>query len=124
LMVHNADQALKVACEKTHAQITEYTAAPVFMEESNGAHEWVIEFERTPNNMEYFADVLDKTLKQLNSDYEAKRYNNYVLKFPLVKSVKKGTFYKWLAAKNKLGGQGKIPRLSNNREFVEEMLKL
>lgn len=124
LMVHNAEQALKIACEKTHAQITEYTVAPIFMSESSGAHEWVIEFEKSPNNIEYFTDVLDKTLKKLNSDYEAKRYNNYVLKFPLVKSVEKGVFYKWLAKKNKLGGQAKVPRLSNDRFFVEEILEM
>jgi hypothetical protein len=124
LMIHNAEQALKIACEKTHAQITEYTAAPVFMGEASGAHEWIIEFEKEPNNIEYFSDVLDKTLKKLNSDYEAKRYNNYVLQFPVVKSIEKGTFYKWLANKNKLGGQAKVPRLSNERNFVEEILKL
>ncbi len=123
LMIHNAELALKTACEKTHAQINEYTVAPVFMGEKNGAHEWVIEFEKMPNNLEYFADVLDKTLKQVNSDYEAKRYNNYVLKFPVVKTVEKGTFYKWLGNKNKLGGQSKVPRLSNERKFVEEILQ-
>ncbi len=124
LMVHNAEQAIKIACDKTHAQINEYTAAPVFMGEKGGAHEWVIEFEKAPDNIEYFAAVLDKTLKQLNSDYEAKRYNDYVLKFPLVKCVPKGTFYKWLGDKNKLGGQTKVPRLSNERKFVEEILSL
>ena len=122
LMIHNAEQALKEACEKTHAQITEYTAAPVFMGEKNGAHEWIIEFEKLPNNLDYFADILDKTLKKINSDYEAKRYNDYVLQLPIVKSVEKGTFYKWLDSKNKLGGQFKVPRLSNERKFVEEIL--
>jgi hypothetical protein len=93
------------------------------MGEKNGAHEWIIEFEKIPNNLEYFADILDKTLKKINSDYEAKRYNDYVLKLPIVKSVEKGTFYKWLDSKNKLGGQFKVPRLSNERKFVEEILK-
>ncbi len=124
LMIHNAEEALKAACEKTHALINEYTAAPVFMGDKNGAHEWVIEFEKQPNNLEYFTDVLDKTLKNSNSDYEAKRHNDYVLKFPIVKSVAKGTFYKWLNSKNKLGGQFKVPRLSNDRKFVEEILTL
>lgn len=124
LMIHNAEEALKTACEKTHAQISEYTAAPIFMGEKNGAHEWIIEFERKPNNLDYFADVLDKSLKQLNSDYEAKRYNNYVLQFPIVKAIEKGTFYKWLSSKNKLGGQYKVPRLSNERNVVEEILGL
>jgi len=124
LMIHNAEEALKKACDKTHALINEYTAAPVFMGEKNGAHEWVIEFEKLPNNMDYFADVLDKSLKQSNSDYEAKRYNNYVLQFPIVRSVEKGTFHKWLSSKNKLGGQFKVPRLSNERKYVEEILQL
>ncbi len=83
-----------------------------------------IEFEKAPDNLEYFADVLDKTLKQLNSDYEAKRYNDYVLKFPLVKNVEKGTFYKWFSNKNRLGGQSKVPRLSNERKFIEEILEI
>jgi phenylacetate-coenzyme A ligase PaaK-like adenylate-forming protein len=124
LMIHNAEQALKAACEKTHALINEYTAAPVFMGDHNGTHEWIIEFEKLPNNLDYFADVLDQSLKQLNSDYEAKRYNNYVLKFPQVRSVAKGTFHKWLASQNKLGGQFKVPRLSNERKFVDEILRI
>jgi hypothetical protein len=122
LMIHNAEQGLKVACEKTHALINEYTAAPVFMGENNGAHEWVIEFEKAPENIGYFTDVLDKTLKQANSDYEAKRYNDYILKFPLVRTVPKGTFHKWLGSKNKLGGQYKVPRLSNDRKIIDEIL--
>lgn len=124
LMIHNAEQALKTACEKTHALINEYTAAPVFMGDKNGAHEWVIEFEKQPNNLEYFADLLDRALKNANSDYEAKRHNDYVLKFPIVKSVAKGTFYRWLDSKNKLGGQFKVPRLSNERNIVEEILSM
>ena len=124
LMIHNAEEALKVACEKTHALINEYTAAPVFMGENSGAHEWVLEFEKEPENLGYFADVLDKTLKQANSDYEAKRYNDYILKFPSVRTVPRGTFHKWLASKNKLGGQYKVPRLSNERKYVEEILSV
>ncbi len=122
LMIHNADQALMLACEKTHAQISEYTAAPVFMNESSGAHEWLIEFEKEPNNFDYFVHVLDNCLKQLNSDYEAKRYNDYILKFPVVKQMPKGTFYNWLKQNNKLGGQFKVPRLSNNRNILESIL--
>ncbi|MBN8691583.1 MAG: GH3 auxin-responsive promoter family protein [Bacteroidetes bacterium] len=122
LMIHNTDQALAMACEKTHAQISEYTVAPVFMNESNGAHEWLIEFEKEPNNFDYFVHVLDNSLKQLNSDYEAKRYNDYVLKFPVVKQMPKGTFYNWLKLNNKLGGQFKVPRLSNNRTILESIL--
>jgi len=122
LMIHNAEQALKVACEKTHALINEYTAAPIFMDEKSGAHEWIIEFEKLPNNLEYFTHVLDKALKKANSDYEAKRYNNYILKFPVVRSVEKGTFHEWLSSKNKLGAQYKVPRLSNERKLVEDLL--
>lgn len=124
LMIHNVESALRAACEKTHALINEYTVAPVFMGDNNGAHDWIIEFEKQPNNLNYFADVLDQSLKQVNSDYEAKRYSNYVLKFPRVRSVAKGTFHKWLASQNKLGGQFKVPRLSNERKFVEEILSI
>jgi len=123
LMIHNTDQALYTACEKTHAMITEYTVAPVYMNESSGTHEWLIEFEKEPNNFDYFAYVLDSSLKQLNSDYEAKRYNDYILKAPIVKALPKGSFYKWLKQNNKLGGQFKVPRLSNNRDTLESILK-
>lgn len=122
LMIHNAEAALRTACEKTHALINEYTVAPVFMGENNGAHEWIIEFEKQPSNFEYFASVLDNTLKQTNSDYEAKRYNDYILKFPVLRNVERGTFHRWLSKKNKLGGQFKIPRLSNTREYADEIL--
>ncbi len=124
LMIHNAEQALKVACEKTHAQISEYTVAPLFTKENNGKHQWLIEFEKEPNNLGFFTDVLDKMLKQVNSDYEAKRYNDYVIKFPEVKKLPTGTFYKWLSSKDKLGGQYKVPRLQNNRNVAEELLAL
>lgn len=123
LMIHNADQALFNACEKTHAMISEYTVAPVFMNESSGAHEWLIEFDKEPNNFDYFVHVLDSSLKQLNSDYEAKRYNDYVLKAPIVKRLPKGSFYNWLKLNNKLGGQFKVPRLSNNRDTLESIIK-
>ena len=124
LMIHNAEKALQAACEKTHAHIVDYTAAPVFMGEQNGAHEWLIEFDKEPGNLEYFTDILDKTLKQLNSDYEAKRFNNYILQMPIVKAVPKDTFMKWLRSKKKLGGQHKVPRLSNERKYVEEIKAL
>jgi hypothetical protein len=123
LMIHNAEQALKTACEKTRAHIVDFTVAPVFMNEHTGAHEWLIEFEELPNNLDFFKSVLDDTLKQINSDYEAKRFNNYVLQFPLVRSLPKGSFYNWLKANHKLGGQYKVPRLSNERKVVEELLK-
>lgn len=122
LMIHNAEQALKTACEKTRAHIVDFTVAPVFMDEHTGAHEWLIEFEEFPTNFDFFKSVLDDTLKQINSDYEAKRFNNYVLQFPVIKSLPKGSFYKWLKANHKLGGQFKVPRLSNERTVVDELL--
>jgi hypothetical protein len=124
LMVHNTDKAIYAACEKTHAQVSEYTVAPVFMGESNGAHQWLIEFEKEPNNFDYFVHILDTSLKQCNSDYEAKRYNDYVLKSPIVDSLPPGSFYNWLKANDKLGGQFKVPRLSNERKILEEIKKL
>lgn len=123
LMIHNAEQALKTACEKTRAHIVDYTVAPVFMNEQTGAHEWLIEFEEEPTNLDFFKSVLDDTLKRVNSDYEAKRFNDYVLQSPVLRAVPKGTFYHWLKANDKLGGQYKVPRLSNRRDLVEELLK-
>ncbi|PKP10685.1 MAG: hypothetical protein CVU09_05580 [Bacteroidetes bacterium HGW-Bacteroidetes-4] len=125
LIVDNAEKALKAACAKSCAEINEYTAAPVYMElNKQGAHEWLIEFEKEPSDMDYFTYMLDEALKSVNSDYEAKRFKNYTLDMPIVHSVEKGTFHKWLQLKGKLGGQHKIPRLSNNRDFVDEILKI
>jgi len=124
LMVHNADSAIAAACEKTHAMVREYTVAPVFMGENAGAHEWLIEFEKQPNNFEFFVALLDEALKKQNSDYEAKRYNNYVLHSPLVKNMPQDSFYNWLKFNNKLGGQYKVPRLNNKRDTLEEVLKV
>jgi len=122
LMVDNAEKALATACAKTGAAIRDYTAAPLY-EKDNIRHEWLIEFEKIPNNFEFFAEVFDNALKALNSDYEAKRYHHLVLKPPLIRSMKKGTFYNWMKRNNKLGGQHKVPRLHNSREFVDEILK-
>ncbi len=124
LMVHNTESAIAIACEKTHALVKDYTVAPVFMDKNSGAHEWLIEFEKEPNNFEFFVALLDESLKKQNSDYEAKRYNNFVLHFPEVKKMANNTFYKWLKANNKLGGQYKVPRLSNDRKLLEEILKI
>ncbi len=124
LMIHNAELALKTACEKTRAHIIDFTVAPIFMNENTGAHEWLIEFEQEPTNLDYFKSVLDDTLKQINSDYEAKRFNSYILQKPTVRVLPKGTFYNWLKSNNKLGGQYKVPRLSNDRKVVEEVLKM
>ncbi len=124
LMVHNTDNAIALACEKTHALVKDYTVAPIFMQKNSGAHEWLIEFEKEPNNFEFFVALLDESLKKQNSDYEAKRYNNFVLHFPEVKKMPPNTFYKWLKINNKLGGQYKVPRLSNDRLLLEEILKI
>lgn len=124
LMVHNADSAIAAACERTHAMVRDYTVAPVFMNENAGAHEWLIEFERQPNNFEFFVALLDEALKRQNSDYEAKRYNNYVLHSPVVKNMPQNSFYNWLKFNNKLGGQYKVPRLNNKRDTLEEVLKV
>ena len=125
VIVDNAENALKVACEKTGAVIKEYTAAPIYMSDnSRGAHEWIIEFEKEPADLDYFTDILDTALKSINSDYEAKRYRDIALTRPLIHSVKEGTFYNWLKQKGKLGGQHKVPRLSNDRKYIEEVLAL
>jgi len=122
LIIDNAEKALKEACEQTGAEIKEYTAGPVFMGEHNkGGHEWLIEFEKHPSNLQLFSEVLDSNLKMVNSDYEAKRYKDLSLVMPLVTSVKSGVFYEWLKLKGKLGGQHKIPRLANNREYIDEI---
>lgn len=122
LMVHNTDLAIAIASEKAHAMVKDYTVAPVFMTGEAGAHEWLIEFEKEPENFGFFCAVLDDSLKQQNSDYEAKRYNNYVLHRPLIRKMPAGTFYNWLRWNNKLGGQYKVPRLGNSRQLLEEIL--
>jgi hypothetical protein len=125
LIIDNAEKALKTACDKTGAQISEYTAAPIFMgDDKKGTHEWLIEFETSPSSIDYFTSVLDNALKNLNSDYEAKRYKDITLVMPVVKEMKRGAFYNWFNDKGKLGGQNKMPRLSNSRKYVEELLEI
>lgn len=125
LIIDNAEKALTVACERCKAIITEYTAAPVYLEgDKKGAHEWLIEFETPPEDLAFFTSTLDTALKSLNSDYEAKRYHGLLLEEPVVRPVPPTTFYRWLKSKGKLGGQYKVPRLSNNRHYIEEILKL
>jgi hypothetical protein len=122
VIIDNAEKALESACRETAAEIAEYTAGPVFMNTvSKGSHEWIIEFEKEPSDMNLFVRLLDDTLKSVNSDYEAKRYKDLNLQIPVVKSVPRGTFNKWLKTKNKLGGQNKVPRLSNTREYIEDL---
>lgn len=125
VIVDNADKALAIACEKTGAHLEEYTAAPVYMNDSDsGMHEWLIEFHTAPERIDYFTEILDNALKSINSDYEAKRYQNLALKLPKVNVAPRGTFYKWLESKNKLGGQHKVPRLSNDRKYLEEIMAM
>jgi hypothetical protein len=123
LIVDNSDKAIAIASEKTGAIVNDYTAAPIyFSDSSNGAHEWLIEFEKDPSDISLFAQELDAALKTVNSDYEAKRHKDIALKGPVVKVLEKGVFNTWLKSKGKLGGQHKVPRLSNERIFLEEIL--
>lgn len=124
VIIDNTDKAIAVACKETGAIVRDYTAAPVyFSEATNGAHEWLIEFEKEPDDLQQFVCELDAALKNINSDYEAKRYKNIALRLPIVKKVASNTFVNWLSSKGKLGGQHKVPRLSNERKFVEEIKK-
>jgi GH3 auxin-responsive promoter len=123
IIIDNAEKALLNACEKTHASISEYTAAPIFMGEGiKGTHEWIIEFEKPPENASLFRESLDLELQKINSDYEAKRYKDITLEAPHIHFAPKGSFYKWFKIRGKLGGQNKMPRLSNDRKYVEELL--
>ena len=125
LIIENTDKALKIVVMKTNSEIVDYTVAPIFMEgKSKGAHEWIIEFKTPPKDLNYFGELLDNSLKSLNSDYEAKRYNNITLDKPKIHAAKQGLFYKWMKRNNKLGGQHKVPRLSNSRQFLEALLKI
>lgn len=124
LIIDNAEQAIAIACEKTGVIINEYTAAPIYLDDNQiAAHEWLIEFEQEPESCEFFAETLDNALKSLNSDYEAKRYKDLILRRPLIHSMPKNSFYNWLKTKGKLGGQHKVPRLFNNRQYVDELLE-
>jgi hypothetical protein len=125
LIIDNAEYALGKACQATGATITDYTAAPVYMGDGGGArHQWLIEFTQPPENPGFFSEILDNALKAVNSDYEAKRYKSIALHAPEIILVKQGSFYSWLRDKGKLGGQHKVPRLSNDRIIAEEVLKL
>lgn len=123
VIVDNSDNAIAMACKKTGAVVNDYSAAPVYMSQSsNGAHEWIIEFDQLPCSIEQFTQELDTALKQINSDYEAKRHKDIALRMPIVHQMPVGGFSQWLKDKNKLGGQHKIPRLSNDRRILEELL--
>lgn len=125
LVVENAEDALEVACNNFGAAVNEFTVAPIFMDgEKSGGHEWLIEFQNVPDDMEGFITCLDDTLKSLNSDYEAKRYMDMTIKRPVVHCAPGGLFYQWLKNNGKLGGQHKVPRLSNSRSYLEELLSI
>ncbi|MEI8269938.1 MAG: GH3 auxin-responsive promoter family protein, partial [bacterium] len=125
VVVHNTDAAIAEACFETDSLIAEYTVSPVFMENSKrGAHEWVIEFEKSPSNESEFKDFLDTSLRKINSDYDAKRFKDIALGPPVVNIVPSGTFHKWMKNRDKFGGQNKVPRLSNTRIYLEEILKI
>ena len=125
VIIENSDNAIKNLCKKKNLEVVEYTVAPVFMDgKEKGRHQWLIEFKKPPSNMQEISSLIDELLKSENSDYEAKRYNNISLEKPEIIIGKKGVFYKWMKKRKKLGGQNKIPRLSNSREYIEELLKL
>jgi hypothetical protein len=123
LIVENAEQAIRTACEQTGAIISDYTAGPRYIGAGQkGSHEWIVEFRKKPGDPQRFVQVLDETLQQLNSDYEAKRYRHLALEAPVVHIVEEGTFYHWMKRRGKLGGQHKVPRLANDREYLDDIL--
>lgn len=125
LIIDNAEQAIKAACEKTGAIVSEYTAAPIYMDsDAKGGHEWLFEFEKEPHSLDEFTSILDQNLIRLNSDYEAKRFKSITLQRPVVHSLRKGVFYEWLKQSGKLGGQHKVPRLYNNRDYIDKLLSI
>ncbi len=122
LMVENTDQAIAKACKLTQTEVVDYTVAPIFMEgKEKGAHEWMIEFKNPPADVSQFQKALDESIQSLNSDYEAKRYNNMTLNPLVINVARKNLFYDWLKDRDKLGGQHKIPRLSNQRDYLEQL---
>ena len=125
VIVNNSDKAISIAARATNASVKDYTGAPYFdKQKGKTMHQWVVEFDKEPQDMEKFAEILDESLRNVNSDYDAKRYKDLVLQRPIVIKAKENTFYNWLKEKGKLGGQHKIPRLSNDRKFIEEILSL
>lgn len=125
VIIENADTAITFACHQTGAEMTNYTAGPLYMRDGkNGGHEWIIEFSKSPRDLANFTRLLDSKLKEVNSDYEAKRYKDMALNMPLVHRVPPGTFYNWMKKRGKLGGQHKVPRLANSREYLEDIQNL
>ncbi len=125
LIIENAEKALNEATKKTNSEIKEFTAAPVYISDKNtGAHQWLIEFVKKPEDIKKFAEILDEELKKVNSDYAAKRHKDLTLRMPEVIEARENLFYDWLKKKGKLGGQNKIPRLANNRIYIDELLQM
>lgn len=125
LIVENAEQAIKKASDKTNATIGDYTAGPRYIDaDTKGGHEWIIEFNELPSNKDLFVEILDSSLKEANSDYEAKRHKSIALEAPVIHFAEPGTFYKWMKKRGKLGGQHKVPRLSNNRDYIDDIIEL
>ncbi len=125
VIIDNAENALTKACATTNAKIKDYTACPIYFNgDEAGGHEWIIEFEQQPSNFEQFIDILDQTLRDINSDYDAKRFKDMALKRPKVHNAPENLFYNWMKNRGKLGGQHKVPRLANSREYVDDILKM
>ena len=125
LIVDNADNGLREACKITNAIVRDYTAGPVYFHNNEaGAHEWIIEFEKEPDDFTEFKNVLDEKLREVNSDYDAKRFKNMALKAPIIHMAPSGTFYRWMKNRDKLGGQNKVPRLANDRNYLDSILPL
>ncbi|MES2874195.1 MAG: GH3 auxin-responsive promoter family protein [Bacteroidota bacterium] len=125
LIIDNAEKGLSKACAETNAIIRDYTACPIYFQGNDaGGHEWIIEFEKKPNDIERFTDVLDETLRSVNSDYDAKRFKDMALRRPTIHVAEDGIFYNWMKNRGKLGGQHKVPRLANDRAYVDEILKM
>src|SRR5690606_22734269 len=125
VIIENAESAVNKACEQTGAVIDNFTAAPIFLDKGKkGGHEWIIEFKVPPSDLDQFGRALDETLRQINSDYDAKRQHDLALVAPRINSVRQGTFYDWMKKRGKLGGQNKVPRLFNTREYVDDILKM
>ena len=125
LIIDNAEKGLDKACHETGAIIRDYTAGPIYFQgDEAGGHEWIIEFEKHPDDKERFTDIMDQTLREVNSDYDAKRYKDMALRRPLVHIAPEGTFYTWMKNRGKLGGQHKVPRLANERIYLDDILKM
>ncbi len=117
--------AIAEACKRTDAEIENFTAGPIYLSNAQkGGHEWIVEFAKEPEDLERFKLVLDEKLREINSDYDAKRYKDIALDPPIVHAVERGTFYNWMKKRGKLGGQNKVPRLSNNREYLDDILEM